>query len=222
MKYIFLAILAVSFAVHLYHSYKDETKKRPYTKWILLLAILGYYLSSVDTPSKLLVAALVTSWLGDVLLIPQGMAWFTAGGISFLASHILFITVYVPNVDFEKVTWWLVILVAAVYLAAALLVFKTLLPTTSKSMVAPLFLYITANATMNVFAFMQLLTKPCAASVIAYIGAILFFVSDCSLFCVKFHKNKDIIFKRHFTVMLTYVLGELLITQGVMMLALGK
>ena len=71
---------------------------------------------------------------------------------------------------------------------------------------------------MNVFAFMQLLSDPCLASAIAYIGAVLFFISDCSLFFVKFHKNRNIIFKRHFTVMLTYVLGEFLITQGVMML----
>lgn len=218
MKYLFLAILAVSFSIHLYHSYKDEMKKRPYTKWILLLAILGYYLCSVEKPSPLLVAALVTSWLGDVLLIPQGMAWFVTGGVSFLASHILFITVYVPNVDFGSVTWWAVAAVGVIYLAVAALVIKTLLPTTSKTMVAPLFLYITANATMNVFAFMQLITNPCLATAIAYAGAVLFFISDCSLFFVKFHKNKDIIFKRHFTVMLTYVLGELFITQGVIML----
>lgn len=218
MKYLFLAILIVSSVIHLYHSYKDEMKKRPYTKWILLLAILGYYLTSVSVPSKLLVAALITSWLGDVLLIPQGMAWFVAGGISFLASHILFITVYVPNVAFDNVTWWAVAIVAAIYLAVAAFVIKTLLPTTSKIMVAPLFLYITANATMNVFAFMQLISNPCTASAIAYAGAILFFISDCSLFCVKFHKNRDLIFKRHFTVMLTYILGEFLITQGVLML----
>ena len=218
MKYLFLALLAVSFAVHLYHSYKDDTKKRPYTKWILLLAIIGYYLCSVEKPSAVLVAALATSWLGDVLLIPQGMAWFTAGGISFLISHILFIAVYVPNVDFQSVTWWAVALVALVYLTVAVLVFRALLPTTSKSMIAPLFLYISANATMNVFAFMQFLSDPCLASAIAYIGAVLFFISDCSLFFVRFHKNKNIIFKRHFTVMLTYVLGEFLITQGVMML----
>lgn len=218
MKYLFLAILAVSFAIHLYHSYKDEMKKRPYTKWILLLAILGYYLCSVEKPSALLVAALITSWLGDVLLIPQGMPWFVSGGVSFLASHILFITVYVPNVNFESVAWWAVAIVAVIYLAIAAFVIKTLLPTTSKSMVAPLFLYITANATMNVFAFMQLLSNPCFATAIAYAGAILFFISDCSLFFVKFHKNRNIIFKRHFTVMLTYVLGELFITQGVIML----
>lgn len=218
MKYLFLAILIVSSVIHLYHSYKDEMKKRPYTKWILLLAILGYYLTSVSVPSKFLIAALITSWLGDVLLIPQGMAWFVAGGISFLASHILFITVYVPNVAFDNVTWWAVAIVAAIYLAVAAFVIKTLLPTTSKSMVAPLFLYITANATMNVFAFMQLISNPCPASAIAYAGAILFFISDCSLFCVKFHKNRDLIFKRHFTVMLTYILGEFLITQGVLML----
>ena len=52
----------------------------------------------------------------------------------------------------------------------------------------------------------------------AYAGAVLFFVSDCALFLVRYHKNKNLVYRRHFTVMLTYVLGELLITQGMLML----
>ena len=57
-----------------------------------------------------------------------------------------------------------------------------------------------------------------AGAAVAYVGAVLFFISDCTLFLVRYHKNKDLIFKRHFTVMLTYIVGELLITQGVLML----
>jgi hypothetical protein len=59
-----------------------------------------------------------------------------------------------------------------------------------------------------------------AGSVVAYIGAVSFFVSDCTLYLVRYHDNKELIFKKHFTVMLTYLLGEALITVG--MLMLGK
>ncbi|MBR4452299.1 MAG: hypothetical protein IKS39_10720 [Clostridia bacterium] len=43
-------------------------------------------------------------------------------------------------------------------------------------------------------------------------------MSDCTLFLVRYYRNPEIVFKKHFTVMLTYVVGEFLITQGVLML----
>ena len=50
--------------------------------------------------------------------------------------------------------------------------------------------------------------------------AILFFVSDSTLYLNKYYKKKDIIYKKHFTIMLTYLLGEFLITQGMLMLGI--
>ena len=46
------------------------------------------------------------------------------------------------------------------------------------------------------------------------IGAALFFISDSSLFFVRF--NKDSRLKTHFLVMLTYSIGELLIVLGLL------
>ena len=71
---------------------------------------------------------------------------------------------------------------------------------------------------MNIFAMMQLLSRPSPAAAVAYIGALLFFASDCCLFLVRYGKRPDIVFKKHFTVMLTYLLGELLIVVGILML----
>jgi uncharacterized membrane protein YhhN len=54
-------------------------------------------------------------------------------------------------------------------------------------------------------------------SLVAYAGAVLFFASDCTLFLVRYFRNPDVIFKKHFTVMLTYLAGEFLITLGILM-----
>jgi hypothetical protein len=54
-------------------------------------------------------------------------------------------------------------------------------------------------------------------SVVAYLGAVLFFASDCTLFLVRYYRDPNVVFKKHFTVMLTYLAGELLITLGIMM-----
>ena len=63
---------------------------------------------------------------------------------------------------------------------------------------------------------MRLFSQKNIWGAVAFAGAVLFFISDCTLFLVRYHKNKNLIFKRHFTVMLTYLLGELLIVIGVL------
>ena len=84
---------------------------------------------------------------------------------------------------------------------------------------AVMYIYLLANSTMNVFAFMQMVTTMHPGAIVAYIGAVLFFISDCTLFLVRYYEPKRLIFKDHFTVMLTYIVGEFLITQGILMLA---
>ena len=208
---VFLVLLAIASVIHLF-SHWDRRISKPF----LLLFILGYYLTSVINVNPFLVAALLTSWLGDVLLMPKGNKWFVAGGISFMLSHFLFITVYTGRIDYSAVNWFIVIPVAIVYLAIAAVIIKLVKPTTPKMMVAPMYIYLMANSCMNVFALMQLMSNTGASGIVAYIGAVLFFASDCTLFMVRYYK--DGYFKSHFWVMLTYILGELMITQGMIML----
>ena len=217
MRYVFLILYILCSGIHLYHSWKDISRKRAMTKpWLLLLLTLWYVTSTRDI-SWILVAALLTSWLGDVLLIPKGHGWFTAGGISFLISHFLFITVYAPSVAFDRVPWLLVVPVALVYYGISIMIIRAVKPTTPKIMVAPMCLYLIANSTMNIFALMRCMTLRTPGSLIAVIGAVLFFVSDCTLFLVRYYPKQQLIFKKHFTVMLTYLAGEALITLGILM-----
>ena len=223
LSYVFLALFIASTCVHLYHSWQDEAKKRAITKPMLLIFLLLFYICAAKCAGKelniVLIVAIATSWLGDVLLIPKGNVWFTSGGIAFLISHITFIAVYVPNIIWSEVNWFIVVPVALIYLGVALKVILSVKDNTPKIMVVPMYLYLIANSTMNVFALMQLMSQMNLAALLAYIGAILFFTSDCTLFLVRYHTKKDIIFKKHFTVMLTYVLGEALITIGILLLS---
>lgn len=224
-RIIVLCLLAVVLSVHLYHSWKDDGKKRRYTKPFLLVLIMVYYVMSAKEISPWLMAALATSWLGDVLLMGKGDKWFVSGGISFMFSHFLFIVVYalfvVPR-HFAGVIWPVVTAAAVIYFGTAFFIISRVRENTPKAMLPPMYFYLICNSSMNLFALMQMMTAEYSAgSVIAYAGAVLFFISDCTLYIVRYYKNPDVIFKRHFTVMLTYVLGELLITQGVLMLSRG-
>ena len=212
MKYSFLSTFAASSITHLYASYKSDRKLRAMTKPWLLLSLLGWYGYSVDDPLTIVIAALLTSWLGDVLLIPKGTKWFAAGGVSFMASHVCFIVAYSRFVDFSAFPMWSVMLCAAAYLAASVMVFRGLEGCLPEGLTVPMFLYLLCNGAMNCFAMYQLLTKPCPASVVTFIGALLFFLSDSTLFYVRFNKNSP--FKTHFPVMLTYIIAEFLIVGG--------
>lgn len=217
MKFLFLAIFIISSTIHLYASYKSDKPLRNKTKPFILLALLGWYICCASNPRCIVIVAIITSWLGDVLLIPKGVKWFTAGGISFGISHLCFVFAYMQHIDFSLVSVWAIVLIALVYFTAVCLVFKGLKPHLPKPLFYPMLVYLMINGTMNSFALFQLISLPCAATVITFIGAVLFFVSDSTLFYVRF--KKDSIFKNHFIVMLTYTIAEFMIIQGLIMLA---
>ena len=81
-----------------------------------------------------------------------------------------------------------------------------------------MYFYLLCNTAMNVFACMQMITLGKAGAAVSFLGAVLFFISDCTLFLVRYYKKPEIVFRKHFTVMLTYLVGEFLITQGKIML----
>ena len=219
VKWIFLALFIIVSAIHLFDSWRDNGRRRKYTKPLLLITLTLFYCFAAKTISPVLVAALLTSWLGDVLLMPKGTKWFIMGGVSFLISHILFIFAYLPQIQWSAVIWWILIPAAIVYYGISVKVTLSVKNNMeSKAMLAPMILYLLINSTMNLCALAQLMSLKSAGAAVAYIGAVLFFISDCTLYLVRYHSNKDLIFKKHFTVMFTYILGECLITVGLLMI----
>ena len=212
MKYIFLAIFIVSTAFHLYASLRKETKMRNISKPFIILSLLGFYILTARQVSAAIVIALILSWIGDVLLIPKGNKWFTAGGISFMIGHFFFILGYLKDIDFASIPVFVIILLAIFFTAAVLFIFSKLKPHLPKPLFYPMLLYLLINGAMNCFAIFRSISLSSLPSIVTAIGAALFFVSDSSLFFVRFHKNSAL--KTHFLVMLTYSIGEFLIILG--------
>ena len=216
MKHLFLILFFLVSIIHLVHSWQDDSRKRALTKPFLLLSLAAYYAFAAESISLILLSALLTSWLGDVLLIRKGHKWFIFGGISFLASHVLFVYVFAPAIRWTAVPWALIALLAVVYYGFSLKIMLAVQKTTPKMMLVPMYLYLLANSTMNLFALMRLFTLQTPGSIVSFIGAVLFFISDCTLFLVRYYPKTDAVFKRHFPVMLTYLGGEFLITLGML------
>ena len=74
-------------------------------------------------------------------------------------------------------------------------------------------IYLMINACLNVCALNSAMILSSVSAWVVYIGTVLFFLSDCSLFLVRFDRDHRI-YRGHFTVMLTYLLAKLLIVVG--------
>lgn len=214
MKYVFLAVFIVSTAIHLAASLRQDTRMRNITKPFILLSLLGFYVLAARSVYAAIVLALIFSWIGDVLLMPKGVKWFTAGGIAFMISHAFFILGYLKEISFSRISVPLIVLLAVFFAAAVAVIFSKLKPHLPKALFYPMFLYLLINGAMNCFAIFRCVSFPTAATITTAIGAALFFVSDSSLFFVRFKKDSRL--KTHFLVMLTYSIGEFLIVCGLL------
>ena len=152
MKYVFLAVFIVSTAIHLHASLRKDTRTRNITKPFILLSLLGFYVLAARSVSAAIVLALIFSWIGDVLLIPKGIKWFTAGGIAFIISHAFFIVGYLKDIVFSRIPVFLIIMPAVFFAAAVVYIFSKLKPHLPKALFYPMFLYLLINGAMNCFA----------------------------------------------------------------------
>lgn len=212
MRYLFLAIFIITTTVHLYASLKKNQHLRNISKPWILLSLLGFYVFSVKEIKISVVLALIFSWIGDMFLILKGVKWFTIGGISFMISHFFFILSYIEYINFSSLNIVVVIGLICLFIIAATIIFKYLKPYLPKALFYPMYLYLIINGLMNCFAIFRSITLGKTAGIITVIGAILFFISDSSLFFVRFKPDSKL--KTHFLVMLTYSIGELLIVLG--------
>lgn len=213
MKTVFIIIFAASTAIHLYASAKKNKKLRDITKPFILTSLLGYYLCACNAPLPTIILALIFSWIGDVLLIPHGVKWFTAGGISFMISHFCFALGYAKDINFQDKDVIVSLIIAAIFFFIIVsLIFTRLKKLLPKALFYPMYLYLLINGTMNCFAILRLVSMQSIPALTTCIGAILFFISDSCLFFVRFSKESSK--QNHFWVMFTYSIGELLIVIG--------
>lgn len=213
MKYIFLVTFVIFTTMHLYASYKRIDSIRNFSKGFILFSLLAYYIIALENPSWIIIFAIITSWLGDLFLIPKGVKWFTIGGIFFWISHFLFILGYIEDtIDLSVVPIYVYIISALVFSVVVILNFKTLKPHLPKPLFIPMFLYLLTNGGMNCFAIYRMISNWDLGSILTAIGALGFFISDNVLFHVRFNKQSKV--TGHFIPMITYSLGELLMVLG--------
>ncbi len=183
----------------------------------LLMPVLCWLLLSADirlSGNKLVLAALVFSWAGDILLMfENGNPLFFIGGlVCFLTTHILYI-IYFLNTGpaagslLKRQPWW------AVAVAAYAVLLVWLLYPHLKEMKLPVMVYATVISVMLLAAIHVYPRLSKIAGMLFITGAVFFVCSDSLLAINKFYQPFLLAGQ---LIMFTYCLAQFLIVWGVL------
>jgi uncharacterized membrane protein YhhN len=189
-----------------------------YMKPILLPLLLTAVAVSENFPTKkILLTALIFSWIGDIILLfsDKGELYFIFGLVAFLISHLVYIVLFSKQqntrTNDNKALFWIGILAILAYFVFMI---DTLFPKLGPLKI-PVLVYAIIITTMLFFAFKGSSKWANPANNYILIGAIVFVSSDSILAFNKFYTP---ITHASFLIMLTYCLAQYLIVTGILKL----
>ena len=210
--FLFAALADISMIIN------SETSYRYFTKPLIMIALLMYFLQSTRLIKGSLLrtavsAALFCSFLGDVLLLNNNLFLFGLG--AFFMTHVGYIIAFkltqnhsfnLLEVNFIK----MFIYNLPLYIVAALIYF--LIHSQLNELKIPVIIYIMAIVMMVTMARERYGRTNKTSFWQLFIGAILFFTSDSLLALDRFFYP---IVDGDLLIMATYILGQLLIVMGI-------
>jgi uncharacterized membrane protein YhhN len=177
---------------------------------------LGVIFHGSFPSKKLLLSALVFSWIGDIILLfsDKYEAYLISGLIAFLISHMVYIITFSKQLKIRnrknKAVFWIGVTVIIVYLLTMLAILSPSLG----DFKIPVFVYALVISTMLLFAFKGFLIWQEPANWYILLGAIIFVSSDSILAFDKFYLGASII-QAPFLIMVTYLVAQYLIVKGI-------
>lgn len=172
----------------------------------LIIAVAVIAAAPVPAAYKtLVVAGLAFSLLGDIaLIVPE--KWFTAGLVAFLAAHVCYILAFKPGPGHPVSTGLFL-----PFIFYGLLMFFILAPGLGK-LKLPVLVYVAAITIMAGFAAGRFVDRGGLRPLLAFVGAVLFLVSDSVLAYDRFAKKIRV---AQIIILGTYFPAQLLIALSV-------
>lgn len=195
-----------------------ENEYRFFSKPLILIGLILYFFQitkpiSSTLLSKSILAALIFSWIGDVLLMWSDLFVFGLG--SFLMAHVCYIIGFkvaqkssdkIESVNFLKLFGFNL----PIYLTAAFLYY--LIHSNLGALKIPVIVYILVIVSMLSTARERFGKVSPSSFWQVFIGASLFFISDGIIAISRFYQNFP---ESGVLIMGTYALGQLLIVMGI-------
>ena len=174
----FAALCLVATAALLVAQHRDSMLGIWIAKPLAATAYIGAALAvgALDTAyGRMVLAALVLSWFGDVFLIPRGAPRsFKAGVLSFLLGHVAFTLAFV----LRGLDWLAVAVTAAAAAVVAAALLRWLRPHLPRDLAAVVHVYVAVISLMLVAAAGTAVALGGAA---IFVGALMFYVSDLAV-----------------------------------------
>ncbi|WJS92982.1 lysoplasmalogenase [Flavobacterium johnsoniae] len=185
----------------------------------ILIPVIGfgaYFYRKFPTQNTLL-AALVFSWIGDVILLfsDLGETYFIFGLLAFLTAHILYCVLFNKQNKVRKKQNKTLFIIGSVLIALYLIGMVSFLMPHLGDLEIPVSVYASIISIMLLFAVNGLLVWEKPGNYLVFFGALCFVVSDSILAINKFYAP---IPKSSFFIMLTYLLAQYLIVVGILKL----
>jgi uncharacterized membrane protein YhhN len=214
MKKTWLFVFALALITDLIGVYLKNEILVYTAKPIIVIALLLYFLSvtkGIENPFIMIVVrALISSWLGDIILMFDSFdqRFFLIGLFSFLFAHISYIKFFsiARKGEAIKLKPGLIFIIAVYYLGLIFLLYDHL-----NEMRIPVIVYGIVISLMLLLALHMLFIKNKEAGKLMMLGALLFVASDSILAINKFYQPFEM---AGIFIMLTYGLAQLLITVG--------
>ena len=172
-------------------------------------AVAGMRVSSIANHfSPLVFFAILCGFAGDVFLLGKEKSWpFAAGLVSFAIGHVLYAAYMwkqflpIPNLP-------LFLIYAALILCGTAAIFRLLYPRMPKVLFGPCLVYMLDIGFMSLSALMYSIRISSPVGWLAFIGSLLFILSDTALSISTFRMR---IPGRYLIVMSTYILAQVLL-----------
>jgi len=193
---------------HVFLQYTNQEIWTTYTKPLLvpLLALFYYHKNS----KKIFLAALLFSWVGDLLLMGKGSLFFLLGILSFWITQLLYL--HLINKEIELTLKDFLSskegLISSLLFGVYFLGTMKLLGPKLGTLTIPVSGYAITIATIGILAMLLWMTKRNAKTFELLVGVILFIVSDSMIAFNTFYFEENIF---GFWVMATYIPGQFLI-----------
>ncbi len=211
----FLTLFLLISGIHLFLLILDQDYWAAYTKPLLIPVLaLAVFKSPILYGKGLLILALILSWIGDVLLIfaDRHELYFIFGLGSFLLAHVFYVILFLKHATMQKLKlFWFAI--GLVLVSAYLGIFLTILIPKLGDLTIPVVIYAFIISIMLLSTVRALLTWQNKYSLLVFLGALCFVISDSLLAINKFYEQLP---QASLLIMLTYLAAQFLITYGML------
>lgn len=206
-------IVLISASLTIYAKTRENDSLQFVFKPLAMAAIILLVVLNLSSPpsfyQKMILAGLILSTAGDVFLIKQ-QRFFVHGLISFLLGHLCYIAAFwamtIQPDALNRLAF------AAVIYLIYLGIFLKILWSRLSSLKIPVVVYSVVLVTMSALALHSYFSNPNRFTVCAFLGSVVFVVSDSILALNKFGKPIPL---AQFWILGTYFLAQWLIAHSV-------